>query len=121
MGGLISLYAICEYPDIFGGVACISTHWPGSFSLENNPFPDAMMSYLSGNLPDPADHKIYFDCGDQTLDALYPALQQRIDSLMSQHGYSGSNWLTGYFPGEDHSERSWAKRLNIPLEFFFKY
>ena len=28
MGGLISLYAICEYPDIFGGAACLSTHWP---------------------------------------------------------------------------------------------
>ncbi len=27
MGGLISLYAICEYPQIFGGAGCVSTHW----------------------------------------------------------------------------------------------
>ena len=26
MGGLISLYALCEYPDIFGGAACLSSH-----------------------------------------------------------------------------------------------
>jgi enterochelin esterase-like enzyme len=27
MGGLISLYALLEYPKVFGGVACLSTHW----------------------------------------------------------------------------------------------
>src|SRR6185436_3742307 len=46
MGGLISLYAICEYPTIFGGAACLSTHWPGIFAVDNNPFPDAMINYL---------------------------------------------------------------------------
>ena len=30
MGGLISMYAICEYPKVFGGAACMSTHWPGT-------------------------------------------------------------------------------------------
>ena len=28
MGGLISAYAISEYPNVFGGAACLSTHWP---------------------------------------------------------------------------------------------
>ena len=27
MGGLISLYALCEYPDVFGGAACLSSSW----------------------------------------------------------------------------------------------
>ncbi len=27
MGGLISLYAISEYPQVFGGAGCVSTHW----------------------------------------------------------------------------------------------
>ena len=26
MGGLISLYAICAYPQVFGGAGCVSTH-----------------------------------------------------------------------------------------------
>jgi predicted alpha/beta superfamily hydrolase len=27
MSGLISLYAISEYPHVFGGAGCVSTHW----------------------------------------------------------------------------------------------
>ena len=27
MGGMISAYAIAEYPDVFGGAACLSTDW----------------------------------------------------------------------------------------------
>ncbi|MDE3234336.1 MAG: alpha/beta hydrolase [Bacteroidota bacterium] len=117
MGGLISMYAICEYPTIFGGAACMSTHWPGTFTLQNNPVPDAFISYLNKHLPSPKNHKIYFDCGDQTLDALYPSIQKQVDDIMSKKGYNKHNWLTKYFPGEDHSEKSWKKRLNIPLEF----
>jgi predicted alpha/beta superfamily hydrolase len=28
MGGLISLYALCKYPEVFGAAGCVSTHWP---------------------------------------------------------------------------------------------
>jgi predicted alpha/beta superfamily hydrolase len=121
MGGLISWYALCEYPEVFGGAACISTHWPGTFSLENNPVPDAFMSYLRTNLPDPNTHKLYFDCGDQTLDALYPVVQQRVDTLMMDSGYAAGNWKTAYFPGTDHSEASWKARLDVPLKFLFGF
>ena len=120
MGGLISIYAICEYPQIFGGAAGISTHWTGTFVIENNPFPNSMIKYLTQFLPDPKNHRIYFDCGNKTLDALYPPIQMRIDSLMVAKGYQSSNWLTKYYPGEDHSERSWSKRLAIPLLFLLK-
>jgi pimeloyl-ACP methyl ester carboxylesterase len=30
MGGMISAYAIAEYPAVFGGAACLSTHWSRS-------------------------------------------------------------------------------------------
>lgn len=117
MGGLISMYAICEYPTIFGGAACMSTHWPGSFEMQNNPIPDAFVNYMRKNLPNPKQHKIYFDYGDQTLDALYPPLQQKVDVVMKAKGYSEKNWMTKFFPGDNHSELSWSKRVPIPLEF----
>jgi len=117
MGGLISLYAICEYPGVFGGAACMSTHWPGIFSMENNPVPAAFLKYMESNLPDPATHKLYFDYGDATLDALYPPLQLKADLVMKKKGYGTKNWLTKFFPGENHSEKSWHKRLDIPLTF----
>jgi len=119
MGGLISVYAICEYPKIFGGAACLSTHWVGTFTTENNPIPDAFINYLDNNLPDPKNHKIYFDYGDQTLDSLYPPIQKRVDSLMAVNGYDENSWTTKYYPGADHSENSWNKRLHIPLQFLF--
>lgn len=117
MGGLISMYAICEYPKVFGGAACLSTHWPGTFTLDNNPIPNAFLNYLKNNLPNPKNHKIYFDTGDQTLDALYPEIQKKADAIMKEKGYDSKNWKTGYFPGESHTETSWNKRLYIPLEF----
>ena len=120
MGGLISMYAICEYPKVFGGAACLSTHWSGIYQIDNNPVPEAFYNYLKSHLPNPKSHKIYFDYGNQTLDALYPTLQEQVDIIMTQKGFTGKNWITKFFPGKDHSEKSWAERLNFPLEFLLK-
>jgi predicted alpha/beta superfamily hydrolase len=117
MGGLISLYAICEYPQVFGGAACLSTHWPGIFSAENNPVPQAFFNYMQAKLPDPATHKIYFDYGDSTLDAMYPPFQKKADAIMKAKNYDARSWTTQFFPGEDHSEQAWNRRLDIPLVF----
>ena len=120
MGGLISLYALCEYPKIFGGAACISTHWPGIFQLENNPIPDAFFSYLQKKIPDPVTHKIYFDHGTATLDALYPGFQKKADVLFLKKGYNKGNFLSKIFEGANHSEDAWKKRMSIPLEFLLQ-
>ena len=116
MGGLISMYAICEYPNVFGGAACVSTHWIGK--MEDNSFiPEAFLQYLKDYLPNPKNHRIYFDTGDQTLDAFYPPYQKKVDELMKSNNFNSSNWETLYFPGENHSEISWAKRIDKPLLF----
>ena len=117
MGGLISLYAICEYPKVFGGAACFSTHWPGTFGVDNNPVPEAFVRYMRNHLPDPSSHRLYFDYGDQGLDALYPPLHTKVDAVMKAKGFSEKNWITRYFPGENHSEQAWNKRLHIPMLF----
>lgn len=119
MGGLISMYAICEYPSVFGGAACISTHWPGIFQVENNPIPNAFYRYLEKHLPNPKEHRIYFDFGTATLDALYEPLQKEVDAIMLQKGYNVNNWLTKKFEGENHSEMAWQKRLHFPFVFLF--
>jgi enterochelin esterase-like enzyme len=119
MGGLISMYAICEYPDVFGGAACLSTHWPGIFQVANNPIPNAFNRYLKMKLPDPKNHKLYFDYGTATLDALYEPLQNEVDQIMQQKGYDAQHWTTQKFEGENHSEMAWQKRLHIPFQFLF--
>ncbi len=120
MGGLISMYAICEYPDVFGGAIGMSTHWPGIFSIENNPVPNSFFKYMKKNLPNPKTHKIYFDYGDQTLDAMYEPFQEKADLEMIEKGYTEKSWITKSFPGKDHSEKSWKERLRIPLLFLLK-
>jgi enterochelin esterase-like enzyme len=120
MGGLISLYAICEYPEVFGAAACISTHWPGIFAVENNPIPDAFYTYMRKKLPNPKTNRIYFDYGDQTLDALYPPLQKMADTVMTEKGFTVANWSTQFFPGKNHSEAAWSERLHIPMAFLLR-
>jgi predicted alpha/beta superfamily hydrolase len=120
MGGLISMYAICEYPNVFGGAICMSAHWPGIFEMENNPIPAAFLQYLNEKLPSAQNHKLYFDCGDQTLDALYPPLQNKVDELMRKKGYTQKSWMTKYFTNQDHSEVAWSGRVHIPLQFMLQ-
>lgn len=117
MGGLISMYAYCEYPKTFGGAACMSTHWTGIYRNENNPVPDAIISYLQTNLQPEAGRKIYFDYGDQTLDSLYAPTQKKVNALLKAKGFTPKNAMSQFFPGENHSEESWKKRLDIPLMF----
>lgn len=117
MGGLISMYALAQYPQVFGGAACMSTHWPGTFVLEGNPIPDAFLRYMGTHLPPARHHRIYFDFGTATLDALYPPLQARVDELMRTRNYPPELWQTRRFEGAEHSENAWADRLAIPLQF----
>lgn len=120
MGGLISWYALCEFPEVFGGAACLSTHWPGMFVAENNPIPEAFQAYLKKNLPPPSSHKFYFDYGTETLDALYEPFQLPVDSIMRTKGYNENLWMTRKFEGHLHDERSWSSRLHEPLTFLLK-
>ncbi len=111
MGGLISMYALCEYPEVFGGAMCFSTHWPGVWTLEGNPIPANILDYVNNHLPNPQNHFWYFDLGDQTLDALYPPIQSQVDAILHKHGNKEVNWITRFFGGDDHSERSWSRRF----------
>ncbi len=117
MGGLISMYAVTEYPQVFGGAICMSTHWPGVFSAEHNPVPLAFQNYLNKNLPNSGKNKYYFDFGTETLDSMYEPLQKEVDKIFKAKKYRKNLWQTLKFQGEDHSEKSWAKRLAIPLRF----
>jgi predicted alpha/beta superfamily hydrolase len=110
MGGLVSLYAVNEYPEVFGGAGCLSTHWPAG---ENE-----LVDEMAKNLPDPRSHKLYFDYGTEGLDALYRPYQKRMDDHLRRAGYvENQNWMTLQFAGADHSETAWRERVEIPLSF----
>ncbi|WP_439151347.1 alpha/beta hydrolase [Winogradskyella sp.] len=118
MGGLMSMYAISEYPKVFGGAACLSTHWPGAMPMEDNPYPEAIFNYMEANLPKAGDHKLYFDYGNKTLDQHYPKYAPRVDEILKGKGYTEKDSKNLFFEGTDHSENSWNQRLDQPLTFF---
>jgi enterochelin esterase-like enzyme len=116
MGGQISLRAICEYPQVFGKAACVSTHWIVTTTED-----DRFMHYLSTHVPNPAHHKLYFDHGTLALDSLYGDYQKRVDSLYAAAGYiKGMNFYSEEFAGATHTESSWRARVEIPLQFLLK-
>jgi len=110
MGGLISLYAVCEYPHVFAGAGCLSPHWPARGGV--------MVAYLEHRLPAAGSHRLYFDYGTRTTDALYAPYQEQVDQVAQAKGYTkGEDWLTLKFEGAEHSERAWRERVHLPLEF----
>lgn len=113
MGGLISCYALCEYPEVFGGAGCVSTHWPALDGV--------FLPYVKNNLPNPSNHKFYFDFGTATLDSLYEPYQIQVDQMMRENNYEEDvNWMTRKFEGAKHNEIDWRERVHIPLKFLLK-
>lgn len=117
MGGLMSLYLICQYPEIFGGAGCLSTHWYGSLDA-GNVFGDAMMDFVNTSLPSPSTHRIYFDHGTSTIDAYYGQWNTKALQLAQDKGYKYGVNLDSYVDyGAPHEETAWAARVKRPLMF----
>jgi enterochelin esterase-like enzyme len=116
MGGMISIYAMNEYPQVFGGAAGLSTHWMGSFE-PNAALPLAAFNYLRDKLANPLGHRLYMDHGTIELDAAYAPYQTFIDQIVKDKGYTSSNFMSRVFEGTGHNEHAWADRLETPLLF----
>lgn len=116
MGGLISLYALCEYPQVFGGAAALSTHWIGNFGA-NATIPLAFLTYLRDRLPDPATHRLWMDIGTTELDANYVIHQPVAERVARDRGYGDRTMVSRIFTGAGHNERAWAARLDQPFAF----
>lgn len=120
MGGLISMYAVCEYPDVFGGAACMSTHWPGFFPSKENPIPAAFFNYMEENLPPGETHKFYFDFGNKGMDRFYVAFEDQVNAVFQSNGYNETSFVNKLIDGGNHSETYWSKRFDQPLLFLLK-
>ncbi len=124
MGGMISIYAICEYPQVFGGAAGLSTHWVGRPSnwgaperLQNVSLPLAAFNYLQSHLPKANTRRLYMDHGTTGLDAIYGIHQKVVDEIAREMGYDSAHWQSRIFEGAGHTETDWAVRVEIPLTF----
>jgi enterochelin esterase-like enzyme len=111
MGGLISMYAVCEYPEIFGGAIGMSTHWVGAVPSPGNPLPEVFFKYMRTNLPPPAHHKFYFDFGTKGLDMFYTQYESQVNTVFQERNYPDYLFKNLKFVGGNHNVASWQPRL----------
>lgn len=120
MGGLISLYALCEYPQVFGGVGCLSSHLSFShlgFGIEGESWAEAFRDYVAARLPEANSSRVYMDHGTEDFDAEYGPYQEYIDNIFHANGWDNQHYVSLVFEGHEHKEIFWAKRLERPLLF----
>ena len=98
MGGLISMYAILKYPDIFGNA--------GIFSPAFWIAPDIYQYAQQKNLSDKA--RIYFVCGDVEDKTMVSDMKKMTDILQTK-GINEANIPTVIMQGEKHNEKQWNK------------
>ena len=106
MGGLMSLYAVCAYNQIFSRAACLSP----SLWIDAN---KAMAMIAKSNVR--SDTCIYMDYGSEEMDnhfASAGALLAATQLLMAKQVKTTLRIV----PGGNHSEASWEKQIPIFME-----
>lgn len=119
MGGLISSYALCKYPQFFGGAGCLSTHWPISLAINDTALSGPYRRYLAQQLPRTGKHKLWMDYGTATLDAWYEPHQLAFNKLLfRQKAWKNSpNYVCKKYPDAPHNEQAWRVRSADVLSF----
>ena len=123
MGGLISLYALCEYPQVFGGAVCMSTHLSMNFfnpSFDNESWAAGFRKYVEEKLPAANTCLLYMDRGDVELDGTYAPYQDMMDAMLWGKGWDENHFMSLVFKGHKHMETFWAERLDKPYMFLLK-
>ncbi len=107
MGGLMSLYAVCEYNDVFGKAACISP----SFWVAKDRVLD-----IVANSAIATDSSIYIDYGslelpnhDNSSEALFSVARLLLTKRV--------NVVLKIVPGGMHNESSWQKQIPAFMEY----
>lgn len=108
LGGLMTLHAVLTRPDIFGRGGAISPSvWWGERAILKT------VDEFQGRPP-----RLWLDIGGREgLEALSDARTLR-DKLQDK-GFGGESFRYYEDRRADHSERAWAKRVRLVLEFLF--
>jgi predicted alpha/beta superfamily hydrolase len=108
LGGLMSLYAIFTRPDLFGRAAAMSPSvWWGDRAI-----------LQTVDAYDGAPPRLWVDIGGREgMEALRDARALR--DRLAKKGWSDETFEYYEDRRADHSERAWAKRVRLVLEFLF--
>ena len=108
MGGLMSLYAVLEHNDIFGGCAALSP------SVE---LVDKQINNYVDKVKIPNDTLIYMDYGTEEAKD-YPGVLTTFSSLAAKLTAKGAMVTMRIVPFGPHSEASWEKQIPFVISSF---
>jgi len=130
LGGQASLHLALRYPDLFGGVACMSPC-----------FGPTILQVVDRDLR--KDTKVYMDIGGDMDEVKVPVvdvldhmtkehwwnpgyfwldtpLQSGVESMRAKlDGMAGFEYEYRKYPGGRHNERAWSQRMDRPLRYLF--
>jgi predicted alpha/beta superfamily hydrolase len=109
LGGLVSLYLGLKHPEVFGGIAALSTSawWDDRFIAR---FVDA--------LPGKPDTRIWSDVGTREDSSAVSDARALRDALVRKGWREGEDLRHLEAEGAPHDETAWAKRMPA-VEFLF--
>ena len=121
LGGLISLYAACEYEEVFSGYGVLAPSiWWGKFGMcklvEQARFPAGTKLWIEVGRDD-VKHE-----GEEELEAPSEYVRgcHAIVRLLEQKSFvRGESLHYAEHAGQFHHESDWASRMEALLEFFF--
>lgn len=125
MGGLVSCYAFLRYRQVYGQAGCVSSHWPAIDPREvgdaNPELIGLWDKWFAQGLGAPNGRRLWFDHGTATLDQFYAPYQLVIDRRVAAMGWRrGRDWQSKVYPGAEHEENAWARRLPEILTFLLR-
>jgi len=113
MGGVISLFAGFEYPDIFGRIGSLS----GAYYVSQKAF----LNYLKGPFKK-VPSVFYLDVGDHeeglSSKTTYVQVHNEIDEALNPYKPK-MKYQSKIIPGGVHNERAWEQRLPDILPFLW--
>ncbi len=116
LGGLFSLYALIQYPEIFASAAALSP----SIWWDNR----VILDMLSSCDYDPDSLRLWIDMGyyeEKDTEEDDPVGNSRtLCELLEEKGFEeGENFIYYEDPDGLHNEESWAGRMEMVMEFLF--
>jgi predicted alpha/beta superfamily hydrolase len=109
MGALATLYAAIQHPDKFSTALALSPHW----TISNHDFLRSLVEEI------PLSMNVWLSIGTRGLDAEYRPSHELAKNLLTMRGMS-QNLKTRVFEKSGHNERSWARDVKEPLNFWLK-
>lgn len=103
LGGVVSFFLAWQHPDVFGGVAALSSTFG---------YRDDLLERVSREPKRPI--RLYLDSGWPRDN--YEATRN-VAAALRRRGYGCGDLLHLAFPRARHDESSWGTRLHVPLQF----